>query len=57
MTPNAYMICGALLAPLSFAVDVAIGQDGLLFMMFAAGALFGKGYGVWEERDRRKSNP
>lgn len=52
MKPGSLMLLGAVSAAVAAAVVVSGRVDGGV-MLFAAGALFGKGYGVWEERSRR----
>jgi len=52
MNPGGYMILGSLIIA-GCAVASALGHD-VLIVGFAAGALFGKGYGIWEERAERK---
>jgi len=51
VTPRAYMIIGALAGSTALLADW-IGSVSVSLLGFAAGALFGKGYGVWEERSR-----
>lgn len=48
MTPRFYMIFGACAGLICLIAD----WDGasVPVLLFAAGALFGKGYGAWEER-------
>lgn len=50
MTPKSLMILGAVVAIIAFSSGL-LGTD-TLALSFAAGAMFGKGYGVWEERGR-----
>ena len=52
MTPKQYMVLGAGVGLV--AAGLATFADLSIFAMvcFAAGALFGKGYGIWEERER-----
>ncbi|WP_439604542.1 hypothetical protein [Shinella sp.] len=53
MTPRALMIFGALLG--IFGVALAIVRPdagGFSVFLFAAGAVFGKGYGIYDERTR-----
>lgn len=53
MTARSLMITGALTGFLVAVFSIAfklVGETSL--MLFACGALFGKGYGVWEERER-----
>ncbi|PYE89656.1 hypothetical protein C7477_103164 [Phyllobacterium leguminum] len=53
MTPRFYMIFGACAGLVCLVADW--GGASVPVTLFAAGALFGKGYGVWEERSRRAS--
>lgn len=52
MSPRALMIVGALsgLFALTLSVLGAVPTGGTVIAIFASGAIFGKGYGVWEER-------
>lgn len=51
MTPRILMIIGSIVAIITTGLSfIAIPTAGTVFMAFAAGAVFGKGYGVWEER-------
>lgn len=51
MRPRSLMIIGSLVAIVTVGLSfIAIPTAGTVFMGFAAGAVFGKGYGVWEER-------
>lgn len=51
MSPRGYMLLGAFAGIVSAAFSFSsAGFNPVL--IFAAGALFGKGYGVWEERGR-----
>lgn len=51
MAPRSLMIIGSLVAIVTIGLSfIAIPTAGTVFMGFAAGAVFGKGYGVWEER-------
>ena len=53
MKPGVLMTIGASIAALNLALSfIAEPTSGAVVMVFAAGALFGKGYGVWEERGR-----
>ena len=55
MTPRALMIVGSSTG--AFAVLMSLMADptaGTIVMVFACGAVFGKGYGVWEERSKQK---
>jgi Na+-transporting NADH:ubiquinone oxidoreductase subunit NqrD len=49
MNPGGMMILGALCAVAGLAMSIA-GHDADI-LIFADGVLFGKGYGIWEERD------
>lgn len=53
MTPKTYMVLGAVAAIVSALMSIGSDIDASV-MLFAAGALFGKGYGVWEERNRSR---
>lgn len=51
MSPRSLMIIGSLVAAITVGLSfIALPTAGTVFMGFAAGAVFGKGYGVWEER-------
>jgi hypothetical protein len=50
MNPGGMMILGAMCFVAGLAVSIS-GQDATV-ICFASGALFGKGYGIWEERSR-----
>jgi hypothetical protein len=58
MTPKQLMIIGSSFSIVFFILGVfAIRDDSSLsgsfmFLMFMLGMLFGKGYGIWEERGR-----
>ena len=53
MTPRALMITGATMGLFGAAVAVVRSDVGqFAVFLFAAGAVFGKGYGVYEERTR-----
>lgn len=53
MSPKQMMICGSLAgAALSLALILTDHTNPVI--LFACGALFGKGYGVWEERSRKR---
>jgi hypothetical protein len=49
MNPGGLMILGVMVAVVGLAMSIA-GHDADV-LLFAAGVLFGKGYGIWEERD------
>lgn len=49
MTPSNLMICGALVFAVSAALHIA-GLDQAFMTAVGGALLFGKGYGVWEER-------
>lgn len=54
MKPRAYMWLGVATMAVASAAGLFAGLDGLpVWIAFAGGCLFGKGYGVWEERQRR----
>lgn len=58
MRPMFLMILGSVIGiPLSAAMAVFPEVVNLPLVLFAAGALLGKGYGVWEERSRRPTPP
>lgn len=54
MTPKQYMIFGALYGSFMVILSVTSTLDSSLFSVpiFAFGAIFGKGYGIWEERNK-----
>lgn len=53
MKPRHAMLIGAAFGLSLVAVAIFVAMPaGALTAMFACGALFGKGYGVWEERSR-----
>lgn len=55
MTPKGYMLLGAIIAGTIAAANIVADLTGpFLVLMFGGGALFGKGYGIWEERNRRE---
>lgn len=55
MKPWALMTLGSAVGVTSVAIAVLARDAGhIAVLLFAAGALFGKGYGVWEERGRNK---
>ena len=55
MKPKSMMIFGVVSGILWLGVEIAGFNGGQIpMLMFASGMLFGKGYGVWEERDRNK---
>jgi len=47
MEPKHSMIVGASIGLLGIAIEIVTGQS-LSVMVFVAGAVFGKGYGIWE---------
>lgn len=54
MTPRSLMISGAIGGLFALALSlIGTPTSGSVVMVFACGALFGKGYGVWEERSDR----
>lgn len=53
MTPGSLMWLGFICAMAALALDVA-GLSTAIVLAFGAGAVFGKGYGVWEERERER---
>lgn len=54
MTPRWLMIMGAVSGAFALALSVAGAQPSsqTMVLVFASGALFGKGYGVWEARKK-----
>lgn len=57
MSAKTYMIAGSFFG-VGFGLVGCIpnfSSPQLLVILFACGALFGKGYGIWEERERRRS--
>lgn len=60
MSPKGYMILGAIAGLTQFvaaSVFPLAYPDGFAVFVFAAGAIFGKGYGIWEERSHRRPLP
>lgn len=53
MRPNSLMILGAFIGASIFLIDVLSNPLSVSFAAFCGGALFGKGYGIWEARDGR----
>jgi hypothetical protein len=53
MTPNGYMIFGAVLGIFMIFTVGLTGETVFAAPIFMSGALFGKGYGIWEERSRK----
>lgn len=57
MTPCSLMVLGALVSIASALHGTVSGPDySSMLLMFGGGALFGKGYGVWEERAKGGDN-
>lgn len=56
MSPSGYMKLGAFVGCSIFIIDLMSNPVAVSFAAFCGGALFGKGYGLYEERDdiRRK---
>ena len=54
MSPKSLMTLGAFVAAVSVAISFVFIAGPFTIMAFAGGALFGKGYGIWEERQRVK---
>ena len=52
MKPKNLMLLGVLLALATFAMSVFTESGTISVLAFGGGALFGKGYGVWEERTK-----
>lgn len=51
MSPKALMAMGGSIGVFCLALSfIGNPTSGTIVMVFAAGAIFGKGYGVWEER-------
>lgn len=48
MTAKSLMILGALVGTVAMLLDINGIHTGIV--LFAGGALFGKGYGIWENR-------
>lgn len=59
MSPRAYMIFGSSVGMAMMIISVLMPDtiSTTAMCIFAAGMLFGKGYGIWEERTRRKPHP
>jgi len=57
MKPGTYMVFGGLIGVAFTLICVILPDAGreAAVCIFAAGALFGKGYGVWEERSRHRT--
>lgn len=53
MSPRALMIAGAAFGLPLMLASAVVGGAPFEATIFATGALFGKGYGIWEERSRR----
>ena len=51
MNPKALMVFGVLGGATAAFAHLITGEPSLLVFSFASGALFGKGYGIYEERD------
>lgn len=51
------MIAGAATGIAFMVIGVIVPANEVLVVMFGAGMLFGKGYGIWEERQRRGPKP
>ena len=52
MKPNALMAVGASIALLSIIASAIHSAPALVTLGVGGGMLFGKGYGIWEERSR-----
>ena len=50
MKPGAMMRLGVFAGLTAIFVDAVLPNPSVVVVAFAAGALFGKGYGVWEAR-------
>jgi hypothetical protein len=55
MTTKSYMLLGFAVFICASTIEV-VGADfvSVAVFAFAGGALFGKGYGIWEERQRKR---
>jgi hypothetical protein len=55
MRPRSLMLMGAFVGILGGLATAVLhtGSGGLPVLIFAGGMVFGKGYGVWEERARK----
>ncbi len=53
MKPTQLMILGVSCALVGIVTAIIQGADSPATLIFAGGALFGKGYGIWEERSER----
>lgn len=51
MAPKRLMILGAFVGALIFLIDFISNPVAVSFAAFCGGAIFGKGYGIWEARD------
>lgn len=52
MKPKALMILGAFAGIVAAVLStIATPTTGTIFVVFVSGAVFGKGYGIWEERE------
>lgn len=52
MKPKTLMIIGALVGIVAAVLStIATPTTGTIMVAFISGAVFGKGYGVWEERE------
>lgn len=60
MKPKALMLLGAAsgVASLAIVIVASKGFDlaSVAIIVFASGAIFGEGYGIWEERNRETSH-
>jgi hypothetical protein len=56
MTPRGYMWLGVFVIIMASAIGVLYAGDPLMviWIAFAGGCVFGKGYGIWEERKNRR---
>jgi hypothetical protein len=50
MKPGSIMWLGAFVGLLAMVADALIAEPSVALLAFAGGALFGKGYGIWEAR-------
>lgn len=51
MKPSRLMCIGAFVCIVCFIMSFTYDTGGLVFLALCGGAVFGKGYGIWEERN------
>lgn len=56
MSPRAYMLTGAAAGLVIAVAEIMLPELNVGWTAFASGMLFGKGYGIWEERQRVRSH-